>query len=570
MVARPTTAGSRPSTSRTARPSWTTQHGTSVRTAPAVDGDQVVVADRGGEVTAYAVADGTVRWSHSLEGGTLAGPAVADGRVDRSGTTRASSTRSPRGPVSWTGRSGPSSTPPRGSPPATGRSSPSATGSGSRPTTSTTVTSGGASTSTRPPRPRSWVTTRSPSTTRHSVVVRDLATAAERGGLGPAAPGAGGHRVRRLPRRSRRRRPRLQRQRHRRGTQLDPLRLPAVRGRRPQRCLLRHRGPRAARGPPTGAPCCTATCSSRPASTRPSTAASPAPRPARSSRATGCCPGSPRAGDLVISQKGTEVLRASRSTVATRCGRYESTDAGLGAVPAANEDTVFVPQYGVGLAAVSLADGTGALVHARWTSPSAAPRPLPLPGGDVVYGGGAVSRFDGATGKMRWSILDGVLFGSAAYADGSSSATSTAPCRASGLTALDAETGETVWLHENPNTQIGIGPVVGEGVVVHMDSPGADHGLRGRHRRGAVAPSSCPPRPPVSRWSWTGGSTSRRPAARRTSSSVSTASPPTTCAPASSWVPTSRPARPYWITPSVGGSDGAVLVPGLRRPRRGR
>ena len=42
----------------------------------------------------------------------------------------------------------------------------------------------------------------------------------------------------------------------------------------------------------------------------------------------------------------------------------------------------------------------------------------------------------------------------------------------SGLTALDARTGATVWTHENQNTQIVVGPAADDGVVVYVDSLG--------------------------------------------------------------------------------------------------
>ena len=95
--------------------------------------------------------------------------------------------------------------------------------------------------------------------------------------------------------------------------------------------------------------------------------------------------------------------------------------------------------------------------------------PLPLPDGDVVYGGAALGRYDGETGQQEWTIYDGVLFGQPAYDDGIVYGLVSRALGESGIGAYDAETGEELWFHANGAIPIGIGPVAGDGVVVVID-----------------------------------------------------------------------------------------------------
>ena len=128
----------------------------------------------------------------------------------------------------------------------------------------------------------------------------------------------------------------------------------------------------------------------------------------------------------------------------------------LGVRPAISDDTVFLPQYQVGLSATEL-DGTP-----RWSIPlpeSISPTsPLPVPGGDVVYGGAGLARYDGTTGAEVWKIQDGLLPGQPAYADGVVYADVLRDLGASGLGAFDVETGEQLWLADNVNQLFGGGP----------------------------------------------------------------------------------------------------------------
>lgn len=537
--------------------SWTTQHSTSVRTAPAVDGDQVVVADRGGEVTAYAVEDGTVRWSRSLEGGTLAGPTVADGRVivgDDEGVIYALATET--GDVDWQERT--IFYPSEGF--AAGNGAVLSIGDGLRveaydlddgaerwsfaidASTSATIVGDQAVTV----------------DDRAHVVVRDLADGSQVDAWDLPLPTKGATVSVDSPV----------------GLVDDALVFNADVTAEGHHSIL-YAYPISAAGVRRGVSFDTET------RVTPETANggsvlhgdvlyTPAIDQAlyRSERGTkaskvfaseGLLPGVTLAGDLVISQNGPEVV-ALPIDGGDPVWRYQSTDPSFGAVPAANDDTVFVPQYGVGLAAVSLADG-----KERWATAVdlalGSTAPLPLPGGDVVYGGGAVSRFDGGTGKMRWSIFDGVLLGPAAYADGLVFGDVYRSLSPSGLTALDAETGETVWMHENLNIQIGIGPVVGEGVVVHTDSQGlitAFDAATGEELWHLQLATSAAGQPVIMDGRVYLGETGRKEDLFQREYRIS-AHDLRTGAFLGSYQP---PGSAYWITPSVGGSGGAVLVPG--------
>ncbi|WP_341924770.1 PQQ-binding-like beta-propeller repeat protein [Nocardioides psychrotolerans] len=147
-----------------------------------------------------------------------------------------------------------------------------------------------------------------------------------------------------------------------------------------------------------------------------------------------------------------------------------ATDASPGVSPAIGEDAVFLPRYNEGLAAVEL-DGTP-----RWdiTIPNAfAPTsPLPLPGGDVLYGAGGLSRLAGATGEARWTDVDAQLPGLPAYDDGLVVADVLRFGGTSGLVAYDAGTGRQRWTVEGDNPLFGGGPAIDDGVVVDVDAGG--------------------------------------------------------------------------------------------------
>jgi len=147
-----------------------------------------------------------------------------------------------------------------------------------------------------------------------------------------------------------------------------------------------------------------------------------------------------------------------------------ATDASPGVSPAIGEDAVFLPRYNEGLAAVEL-DGTP-----RWdlTIPNAfAPTsPVTLPGGDVLYGAGGLSRFAGATGEALWTDPDAQLPGHPAYDDGVVVADVLRFGGTSGLVAYDALTGRQLWTVEGDNPLFGGGPAIADGVVVDVDAAG--------------------------------------------------------------------------------------------------
>ena len=187
-------------------------------------------------------------------------------------------------------------------------------------------------------------------------------------------------------------------------------------------------------------------------------------------QADGLVPGLAVAGDLLLAQKDKE-LRAYPVDGEDPVWTYPVPEGYPGQVPAASDDTVFVPLNQEGLAAVDRATG-----EERWRLPLSlafgSTTPLVLPDGDVVYGGAALARYDATTGEQEWSILDGVLFGSAAYADGVVYGWVSRALGESGLGAYDAETGEELWFHANGNVPIGVGPAAGDGVLAAIDDQG--------------------------------------------------------------------------------------------------
>jgi outer membrane protein assembly factor BamB len=132
---------------------------------------------------------------------------------------------------------------------------------------------------------------------------------------------------------------------------------------------------------------------------------------------------------------------------------------------------------GVGLAAL---DRQGVQ---RWFTPirdsGGTTTPLPLPGGDVVYGTGTIARYDGTTGDLVWSVPDAALFTPTAYDGGLVFADLVRNEHQSGLAAIDATTGAIRWTRPNSAQQLLLGPAAGEGVVVYSDTTGLVAGLDG-------------------------------------------------------------------------------------------
>ncbi len=187
-------------------------------------------------------------------------------------------------------------------------------------------------------------------------------------------------------------------------------------------------------------------------------------------QSTGLQPGVVIAGDLLIAQRDQEI-QALPVDGGKPIWTFPAAEPYPGSVPAVSGGTVFVPEYGLGLAAVDLADGTPLwfeqIDNAIGTMP-----PLPIPGGDVIYGSGSIARYDGASGRRVWSIPDTQMFNSAAYLDGLVFADLVRNEHSSGLAAIDATSGRIEWFRDNQNSQIIVGPVASDGVVIYPDAGG--------------------------------------------------------------------------------------------------
>lgn len=174
------------------------------------------------------------------------------------------------------------------------------------------------------------------------------------------------------------------------------------------------------------------------------------------------------AGDVVVTRSSDQVQAlslADGSVLWERPGGASS----LGSVPATDGTTVFYGIADLGLAAVDLASG-----RVRWATPVVGQlvttTPLVLPDGDVVYGGGGVGRYDGATGAEEWRDTGAVTFGPAAYAGGRVFALTIGEDAATGaLTAYDAGTGDTVWSQPVVDVSPFQGVGAGDGVVAVVD-----------------------------------------------------------------------------------------------------
>ena len=174
------------------------------------------------------------------------------------------------------------------------------------------------------------------------------------------------------------------------------------------------------------------------------------------------------ADDIVVTRTGDQVqgLRLEDGSVLWEAPGGEPS---FGTVPATDGTTVFYGIADAGLAAVDLHSGA-----VRWATPvpdqQSATTPTVLPDGDVVYGGGGLARYDGATGAELWRDPDAQLFGPAAYAGGVVYAlTVSRSADTAAVGAYDAATGERLWARPVRDPAPFQGPAVGDGVVVSMD-----------------------------------------------------------------------------------------------------
>lgn len=143
----------------------------------------------------------------------------------------------------------------------------------------------------------------------------------------------------------------------------------------------------------------------------------------------------------------------------------------LGAQPGVGADTVFVGLAGTEL--VALDRDTG---RVRWRvtvdDGYSTQVPLVLDDGDVVYGGGPLTRYDARTGAPVWQAPDTYLFGTATRSGGLVYAQVIGAEQPPGLAAFDPATGERVWFADQPAIPDYIGPAAGEGIVVATDTEG--------------------------------------------------------------------------------------------------
>ncbi len=210
---------------------------------------------------------------------------------------------------------------------------------------------------------------------------------------------------------------------------------------------------------------------------------------------TGAQPAAAVADDLLVAQQDEKFV-AYPLVGGQPLWSTPAQPATPGVSPAIGEDAVFLPQYAVGLSAVDL-DGSP-----RWdvaiSSAFGPTTPLPLPGGDVIYGSGGMTRFDGRTGKTVWSDPDAQSPGQLALADGVVYADVIRAAAPSGLVAYDVRTGEQRWTHELTDPLFGGGPASEDGVVVDVDAQGhafaldADDGSELWSIRLATAPGGRP------------------------------------------------------------------------------
>jgi outer membrane protein assembly factor BamB len=174
------------------------------------------------------------------------------------------------------------------------------------------------------------------------------------------------------------------------------------------------------------------------------------------------------ADGLVIARRKDEV-QARRLDDGALVWEAPGGDPSFGSVPAVGGDTVAIPDGSTGLSAVDLHTG-----RQLWSTPIpnqlSTSSPVVLPDGDVVYGGGGLARYDGATGQREWSDPDAQLFAPPAYEAGVVFDIGVSPTNNQAtLAAYDAATGTRLWSQPVVDPQAYLGPAVADGVVVAVD-----------------------------------------------------------------------------------------------------
>ena len=144
-----------------------------------------------------------------------------------------------------------------------------------------------------------------------------------------------------------------------------------------------------------------------------------------------------------------------------------------GSTPTITGDTVYLPLQGTALAALER-DGT-----LRWRRPLpgalGASAPVPVDDGDVVFGPGGLTRYDGATGRPEWTLPNSLVPRAPAFADGVVASALLYSTGGSALVCLDARTGRARWSVPDFGTDFSTAPVVGDGVVVAVDNQSVAH-----------------------------------------------------------------------------------------------
>lgn len=200
---------------------------------------------------------------------------------------------------------------------------------------------------------------------------------------------------------------------------------------------------------------------------------------------TGATVGLAAQDGVVVVPKDDQVWGVSGET-GERLWKLPATAAFPGTFPAVADGTAFVPIREVGLVATDLETGEG-----RWVvsvdGTAGTSVPLPLDGGDVLYAGSGLTRYDGATGDVVWALggdlADSVAYApiaaddSAAYAQLTSFDATSPTFEKNEIVAADLGTGEVRWRHLLGSGSFLLGTAAGDGVVVSIDGGGLVAGL---------------------------------------------------------------------------------------------
>jgi outer membrane protein assembly factor BamB len=173
--------------------------------------------------------------------------------------------------------------------------------------------------------------------------------------------------------------------------------------------------------------------------------------------------------DGIVVARSNEQVQGRRLTDGELLWKAPGGTPDFGSVPATDGSTVFFGVSGSGLSAVDLHSG-----EPRWSTPIptqvTTPAPLVLPGGDVVYGGGGLARYDEATGRQEWQHPDLHLVAPPAHDDGTVLAAGISPAGPPLFVAVDAATGRRLWEHEMTDPPYYLAPAASDGVVVGVDA----------------------------------------------------------------------------------------------------